>query len=146
MLDSRMIAETAGMPNVTGSRSDTPFGAPSPGSTPTRMPSSTPPTISAMWPNEKAIEKPCSRASRFSMQLPVERRAQPAVRQLDLEGALEHCIERHDGDHGDHAGAPGGDAVLQTQGREHVDPGDGVHAEDRDQRDERHCRQEERAD
>ena len=47
MLDSRMMAETGCMPKVSGSSSDTPFGAPSPGSTPTRMPSSTPTTISA---------------------------------------------------------------------------------------------------
>ena len=42
MLDSRMMAETGCMPKVSGSSSDTPFGAPRPGSTPTRMPSSTP--------------------------------------------------------------------------------------------------------
>ena len=48
MLVSRMIAETGSMVKVSGSSSDTPFGAPRPGSTPTRMPSSTPMTISAM--------------------------------------------------------------------------------------------------
>ena len=47
MLDSRMIAATGSMLKVSGSSSDTPLGAPSPGSTPTRMPSSTPTIISA---------------------------------------------------------------------------------------------------
>ena len=47
MLVSRMIAETGSIEKVSGSSSDTPLGAPSPGSTPTRMPSSTPATISA---------------------------------------------------------------------------------------------------
>ena len=60
MLDSRMIAETGCMPKVSGSSSDTPLGAPRPGSTPTRMPSSTPPTIRAMCGTEIAIVKPCS--------------------------------------------------------------------------------------
>ena len=45
--DSTMMPLIGSMPKVSGSSSVTPFGAPSPGSTPTRMPSSTPPTISA---------------------------------------------------------------------------------------------------
>ena len=47
MLVSRMIAATGSIAKVSGSRSDTPLGAPRPGSTPTRMPSSTPMIISA---------------------------------------------------------------------------------------------------
>jgi hypothetical protein len=43
--ESRMIADTGCIPKVSGSSSDTPLGAPRPGSTPTRMPSSTPITI-----------------------------------------------------------------------------------------------------
>ena len=45
MQESRMIADTGDMLKVSGSSSATPFGAPRPGSTPTRMPSSTPITI-----------------------------------------------------------------------------------------------------
>ncbi len=45
MQESRMIADTGCMPNVSGNSSETPLGAPSPGSTPTRMPSSTPISI-----------------------------------------------------------------------------------------------------
>jgi len=40
--ESRMMADTGCIPKVSGSSSDTPLGAPSPGKTPTRMPSSTP--------------------------------------------------------------------------------------------------------
>ena len=40
--ESRMMADTGCIPKVSGSSSDTPLGAPRPGSTPTRMPSSTP--------------------------------------------------------------------------------------------------------
>ena len=47
--DSRMMALTGGMKKVSGISSATPFGAPSPGRTPTRMPISTPTTISPMW-------------------------------------------------------------------------------------------------
>ena len=47
MLVSRMIAETGSIVKVSGISSVTPFGAPRPGSTPTRMPSSTPTTISS---------------------------------------------------------------------------------------------------
>ncbi len=67
MLVSRMMAETGSMLNVSGSSSDTPFGAPSPGSTPTRMPSSTPTTISSTWYVVSATPKPCSSDSRFAI-------------------------------------------------------------------------------
>ena len=56
------------MPKVSGSSSETPFGAPSPGSTPTRMPSRTPMTISTRCCQLSAMVKPCRSASRFSTQ------------------------------------------------------------------------------
>src|SRR5215208_4315101 len=68
MLESRIMAETGVMPKVSGRRSETPFGAPSPGSTPTRMPRRTPTTISARCCQLSTMVKPCSRASRFSTQ------------------------------------------------------------------------------
>ena len=48
MLVSRMIADTGSMVKVSGRSKETPFGAPSPGSTPTRMPSKTPAAVSRM--------------------------------------------------------------------------------------------------
>ena len=44
-----MMAETGSIVKVSGSSSETPLGAPRPGSTPTRMPSSTPAIISRTW-------------------------------------------------------------------------------------------------
>src|SRR4051795_5316936 len=104
MLDSRMIAETGCMPKVSGNNSETPFGAPSPGSTPTRMPSSTPITISARCGTVTAMVKPCRSSSRFSISRTrsvAERRGKRAMRQRYLEQALEddvECHRRHDGD------------------------------------------------
>lgn len=40
-----MIADTGDMVKVSGNSNATPLGAPSPGNTPTRIPSSTPTTI-----------------------------------------------------------------------------------------------------
>jgi hypothetical protein len=47
--DSRMMAATGVMVKVNGISKVTPLGAPRPGSTPTRMPSSTPATMSDTW-------------------------------------------------------------------------------------------------
>jgi hypothetical protein len=49
MLVSRMIAATGSMVKVRGRSNETPLGAPSPGRTPTRIPSRTPIIISATW-------------------------------------------------------------------------------------------------
>src|SRR6266702_2767480 len=96
MLESRMMAETGCMPKVNGSSNDTPFGAPSPGSTPTRMPSSTPTTISARCGTVTAMVKPCRSSPRLSIGLSSEakRGGERAMRQAHLEHALEHDIER----------------------------------------------------
>ena len=61
-----MIADTGSMVKVSGSSSDTPFGAPRPGSTPTRMPSSTPPAMSRRWNMEKAMPNPSIRLLKLS--------------------------------------------------------------------------------
>ena len=58
MLVRRMMAATGSMVKVSGIRMVTPFGAPRPGSTPTRMPSSTPTIISATWYQVSATAKP----------------------------------------------------------------------------------------
>jgi len=47
--ESTMIPLIGSMLYVSGRSSVTPFGAPRPGSTPTRIPSSTPPTIRPTW-------------------------------------------------------------------------------------------------
>src|SRR5580698_10189631 len=100
MLESRMMADTGCMPKVSGSSSDTPLGAPRPGKTPTRMPSS----IRKIWLPDSAMLKPCIRALRFSNAFPSETEeiAERAARQRDLERQLEGQIERDRGaDRGD---------------------------------------------
>src|SRR5687768_15925045 len=96
MHESRMIAETGCMPKVSGNSSDTPFGAPRPGSTPTRMPSSTPITIRNIWLPDSAMVKPWRSASRFSNEAPSETddAAEQTARQGDLERKLKYQIER----------------------------------------------------
>ena len=67
--DSRMIAAVGSSVKVSGMRSDTPFGAPRPGSTPTTRPRSTPATISSMWVGVIATPKPCMRRSKLLMSM-----------------------------------------------------------------------------
>src|SRR5688572_21737598 len=67
MLASRMMADTGSMLNVSGISSVTPLGAPSPGSTPTRIPNSTPASISEMWYGVSATANPCISSVRFSI-------------------------------------------------------------------------------
>ena len=97
MLESRMIAETGCMPKVSGSNSDTPFGAPNPGSTPTRMPSRTPTTISARCGTVTAMVKPWKSSERLSIALPLEtegrsKRAVQSCWEIPFESAL--ALER----------------------------------------------------
>src|SRR5580765_7687459 len=128
--DSRMIADTGCIPKVSGSSSDTPLGAPRPGSTPTRMPSSTPPIISAMWGTEMAIEKPCISEWKFSMtRLQIQHDAEPAVRQRDLEQALEHHIERDRRHDGDERRAHHRKPALKSQRAEQIEHRADIHAD-----------------
>ena len=70
MHDSRMIAEVGFIVNVSGSRIATPFGPPSPGSTPTTMPSRMPTIIRPMFCHDSTIEKPCISEFKSSMPNP----------------------------------------------------------------------------
>src|ERR1700692_567134 len=145
MLDSRMIAETGCMPKVSGSNSDTPFGAPSPGSTPTRMPSSTPITISARCGTVTAMVNPCKSSSRFSIRCPrseTERRGERAVRQGHLEQAFEDDVERDRRHHGDGERMKNRLAFRQCQDRENIARRSEIHSEDRNGGDENRSRDE----
>ncbi len=62
---SRMMAEVGSSAKVSGISSDTPLGAPSPGSTPTTSPISTPATISIRCIGVMATENPCISRSKL---------------------------------------------------------------------------------
>src|SRR3954467_15371171 len=87
MLVRRMIAETGFMLNVSGISSVTPFGAPSPGRTPTRMPSSTPTIISSTCCKVRATAKPWQSASRLAMVVSVE--SEPGFERPRQQGHLK---------------------------------------------------------
>src|SRR5258708_17660863 len=146
MLDSRMIAETGCMPKVSGSNSDTPFGAPRPGSTPTRMPSSTPITISARCGSVIAMVKPCSSRSIFSIAAPseTERGGERTVRQRHQEQALEHDVE-HDRRYGcDDERIKQRLMFRQRQYRQHIAGGSQIEADHRANSDKDRGRNEQR--
>src|ERR1700760_1247058 len=67
MLDNITMAEVGSMVKVSGSRIATPLGPPSPGSTPTKMPSTRPTIISAMIFHVISTAKPCSSNPKASM-------------------------------------------------------------------------------
>ncbi len=62
-----MMALVGSMLKVSGSRMATPFGPPSPGSTPTTMPSSTPRNMKAMLCQVSATWKPSRSRLMFSI-------------------------------------------------------------------------------
>ena len=68
MQDSITIAEVGSMVKVSGSRIATPFGPPSPGSTPTKMPSTSPTIISASVFHVSRTAKPCSSRPKASIE------------------------------------------------------------------------------
>src|ERR1700754_4946531 len=67
MQDSITIAEVGSIVKVNGKRIATPLGPPSPGSTPTKMPSTSPTIISASVFHVSRTAKPCSRRPKASM-------------------------------------------------------------------------------
>src|SRR5450631_1041980 len=67
MHDSITIAEVGSMVKVNGSRIATPFGPPSPGSTPTKMPSTSPTIIRASVFHVSRTAKPCINRPKASM-------------------------------------------------------------------------------
>src|ERR1700736_4496958 len=94
MHDSITIAEVGSMVKVSGSRIATPFGPPSPGSTPTKMPSTRPSIIRASLFQVSSTWKPWksrSKASILSLPKPseAERGLERPFRHDDVERDLE---------------------------------------------------------
>src|SRR5215217_5433301 len=93
MHDSITIADVGSIVNVSGSRIATPFGPPSPGSTPTKMPSSNPSSMSARIFHVSSTAKPCARRENASM-LFAEQGLDRPLRHYDVEGDVERDEHR----------------------------------------------------
>src|SRR6201996_9104810 len=104
MQDSITMAEVGSMLKVSGNRIATPFGTPSPGSTPTKTPSTSPTIISASVFQVIRTAKPCRSRPKASMSLPgllvAEGRFERPLRHDDIEGD----IEGHEHDRGEDEG------------------------------------------
>src|SRR5436190_11712620 len=100
MHDSITIAEVGSMVKVSGSRIATPLGPPRPGSTPTKMPSTSPRIIKVMIFQVMRTAKPCSSNPNASMTgfLAAERRFERTLRHDDVKGDVEGH-EHHGGEH-----------------------------------------------
>src|ERR1700754_2617540 len=102
MQDSITIAEVGSIVKVSGSRIATPLGPPSPGSTPTKTPSTSPTIISASVFQVRRTANPCRsrpKASIFSLPagvLVAEGRFERPFRHDDVE----HDIEGNEHDRG----------------------------------------------
>src|SRR6476619_6428609 len=72
MQDSMTMAEVGSIVKVSGSRMATPFGPPSPGSTPTKMPSTSPTIIRARIFHVSRTVKPWKRRPNASMRAALE--------------------------------------------------------------------------
>src|SRR3979411_2804416 len=97
MQDSITMAEVGSMVKVSGSKMATPLGPPSPGNTPTKMPSTSPTIISASVFHVSSTAKPCINRPKASIKsvLSSERRFQRPFRHDDVEGDIEG--HEHDG-------------------------------------------------
>src|ERR1700754_3089939 len=89
MQDSITIAEVGSIVKVSGSRIATPLGPPSPGSTPTKMPSTSPTIISASVFHVSRTAKPWSRRPKASIALISEPGFERALRHQHVEGDVE---------------------------------------------------------
>src|SRR5476651_498462 len=81
MQDSITIAEVGSIVKVSGNRIATPLGPPSPGSTPTKMPSTRPTIIKASVFHVIRTAKPCSSRPKAS---------------ITYSQLIRHCEERSD--------------------------------------------------
>src|ERR1700679_3489979 len=93
MLDSITIADVGSIVKVSGSRIATPLGPPSPGSTPTKMPSTSPTIIKASVFHVIRTAKPCSSRPKASIEnqswLVAEGRLERSLRHDDVERDIE---------------------------------------------------------
>src|SRR5258707_11569021 len=97
MHDSITIADVGSMVNVSGNRIATPFGPPSPGSTPTKMPSTSPTIIRRIVFQVSRTAKPCINKPKASIEdlswfphaLVAEGRFERSLRHDDVKRDIE---------------------------------------------------------
>src|ERR1700754_1143966 len=105
MQDSITMAEVGSMVKVSGSRIATPLGPPSPGSTPTKMPSTSPTIISRSVFQVSSTAKPCTRRPKASIArapdlLTAEGRFERPFRHDDVKGDVKSDEHRRSEDEG----------------------------------------------
>src|SRR5262245_16754358 len=91
MQESITIADVGSMVNVSGSRIATPFGPPRPGSTPTKIPSTSPTIISDNVLKVSSTSKPCHRSWSASILEP-----EPALDRALRHDHVERDVEGHE--------------------------------------------------
>src|SRR5260370_28222490 len=106
MHESMTIAKVGSMVKVSGSRIATPLGPPSPGNTPTKMPSTRPTIISSSVFHVSRTAKPCMSRPKasimrvLSIYLIAKDRFERPLRHDDVEGD----VEGHEHRGGEHVG------------------------------------------
>src|SRR3977135_3070518 len=90
MHDSITMAEVGSMLNVSGNRIATPFGPPRPGSTPTKMPSTSPTIIRASVFHVSRTAKPCINKPKASIE-DLSWFPHALVAEGRFERSLRHC-------------------------------------------------------
>src|SRR5262249_51725049 len=113
MHDSITIAEVGSMVKVSGSRIATPFGPPRPGSTPTKMPSTSPTIISDSVLKVSSTSKPCSSSWSASILEP-EPALDRALGHDHIEGDVEGGEHRYREDQAREQRFPPGDAADEA--------------------------------
>src|ERR1700676_2241446 len=104
MQESITMAEGGGMVKVSGNRIATPLGPPNPGSTPTKMPSTSPTIISSSVFHVSRTAKPCVSRPKasitrvLSIDLIAKGRFERSLRHDDVKGDVEGQ-EHHGGEH-----------------------------------------------
>src|SRR5258708_16417830 len=95
MQDSMTMAEVGSIVKVSGSSIATPFGPPNPGSTPTKMPSTSPTMISASIFQASRTAKPCSKRPKASIE-ELSWLAHASVAERGFERPLRHDDVKRD--------------------------------------------------
>src|ERR1700740_2954802 len=96
MQDSITMAEVGSIVKVSGSRIATPLGPPSPGSTPTKMPSTRPTIISASVFQVRRTANPCKSRPKASINKPNAFCDNPSVAEGRFERPFRHDDVEHD--------------------------------------------------